>query len=1044
MESKNFFKTFQKPLLFLMVVILLWGTFSYTRMYTSLFPEVTFPKITLIAANGDQPIDRMMVTVTKPIESALKRVKGVTIVRSSTGRGSCVISAYFNWDVDIYATKTLVESRINEIKNFLPANSTIQVEAMNQSIFPVYGLTLESKTANLVELKKAGMFIVRPGFSQVDGISNVVVRGGKTKEYVITPNINKMSGLKITPDDISKAIADNNFVDSNGKLSGNRRLYLTLTDTRIENPDDLGEIIIKYVNSRIIKLKDIAKITLDEELEFTKINANGHEAIIVDLVKQEGVNLIDFADRVAAQTEEIQKQLPEGIELKQYYNQAAFVSDSIDSVIRSIIEGLLLAVFVTFISLKSFKAGIKLVLIIPVIFALSIGVLKFLGLTLNVMSLGAIAASIGLVIDDAIVIIEQIYQGHEEAPDKDKYTVVKDSIKFLFPSMVGSSLSTIAIFLPFALMSGVAGSFFKELALTMEITLTCSFFVTWLGIPALHLMTGDKKFTPKEEKELKSEVGHEGERKGLNWLFWFFDKPIFATVFCALLLVTSFWLTGKVETGFLPKLDEGTIVLDYRSPSGTATEETNTLLLKMEKIILENPEVESYSRRLGIRMAFNSIPANGGDYLIQLKTDRTHTTEEVIEQLRQQISENVPVMNISFGQRIADLLGDLMSTAAPIEVKIFGDNQQKLETLADQVGASMAKVKGVEDIQNGLINDGPSIVFLPNQKKLMENGLTLNDFRTQLSTMIGGVTLGMNSVQVNISPQQSALGGLQVGEIQEGEQMLKILMRYTKFADNNIDDLMNQPLFMKDGTVKPLNLFCTYKIIPGEIELKREDLRSDIVLEARLNGKELGTAIQEIKDQLNKDISLPQGYSISYGGQYAEQQQSFKELMFILIAAIILVFMILIFLYKDFMISILVIFISILGMSGSLWALYLTNTPLNVGSYTGIIMIVGIIAENSIFTVQQFLWELKKSGNNVEHAINFAISTRIRPKLMTAISAILALTPLALGIGIGAQMQQPLAIAVIGGFVMAMPMLLFVLPAFLKLIYKNKHSISIS
>ncbi len=1041
MEAKNFFKTFQKPLLFLMVVVLLWGTYSYTRMYTSLFPEVTFPKITLIAANGDQPIDKMMVTVTKPIESALKRVKGVTIVRSSTGRGSCVISAYFNWDIDIYATKTLVKSRINEIKNFLPFNTTIQVEAMNQSIFPVYGLTLESNTANLVELKKAGMFIVRPGFSQVDGISNVVVRGGKTKEYVITPNVNKMSALKITPEDISKAVADNNFVESNGKLSGNRRLYLTLTDTRIERPDDLGEIIVKYQNNRVVKLKDIATLTLDEELEFTKINANGHEAIIIDLVKQEGVNLIDFAKKVTAQTEEIQKQLPKGIVLKQYYNQATFVSDSIGSVIRSILEGLLLAVFVTFISLKSFRAGIKLVLIIPVIFALSIGMLNFVGLTLNVMSLGAIAASIGLIIDDAIVIIEQIYRGHEEAPNKDKFTVVKDSIKFLFPSMIGSSLSTIAIFFPFALMTGVAGSFFKELALTMEITLTCSFLVTWLGIPALHLMTGDQKFNPEVKMELKSEIGHEGERKGLNWLFWFFDKPWFATGLCAFLLVSSVWLTGKIETGFLPKLDEGTIVLDYISPSGTATEETNALLLKMEKIILAHPEVESYSRRLGIRMAFNSITANGGDYLIQLKKSRTHTTEEVIEELRQSISANVPVMNISFGQRIADLLGDLMSTAAPIEVKIFGDNQQKLEQLADQVGVSLGKVKGIEDIQNGLINDGPSIVFMPNQKKLLENGLTLRDFQTQLSTIIGGISLGVNSVTVNVSPQQSALGGLQVGEIQEGEQMIKILMRYNKFSDNSIDDVMKQPLFMKDGTIKPLNLFCSYHIIPGEIELKREDLRSNIVLEARLNGKELGTAISDIKDQLKKDVPLPQGYSISYGGQYSEQQQSFKELMFILMAAIILVFMILIFLYKDFMISLLVIFISILGMSGSLWALYLTGTPLNVGSYTGIIMIVGIIAENSIFTVQQFLWEFQKT-DSAEHAINFAISTRIRPKLMTAISAILALSPLALGIGLGAQMQQPLAIAVIGGFVMAMPMLLFVLPAFLKLIYKNKHSIS--
>ena len=308
---------------------MLWGVLSYTQMYTSLFPEMTFPKITLIADNGQQPVDRMMVTVTKPIESALKRVKGVQVVRSSTSRGSCVVSAYFNWDVDIYNTKTLVESRLNEIKSFLPTNTTIQVEAMNQSIFPVYGLTLESNTENLVELRKAGMYIVRPGYSQVDGISNVVVRGGKTKQYVVTPDVAKMTSLKITPADISKAVADYNYVESNGQLSDYRRLYLTLTDTRIQKFEDLGEIIVKYQDNRVIKLKDIATISLDEELEFTKINANGHEAVLIDLVKQEGVNLIDFAKNVTKKTEEIRSQLPPGMVLKPYYNQAAFVSDSI-------------------------------------------------------------------------------------------------------------------------------------------------------------------------------------------------------------------------------------------------------------------------------------------------------------------------------------------------------------------------------------------------------------------------------------------------------------------------------------------------------------------------------------------------------------------------------------------------------------------------------------------------------------------------------------------------------------------------------------------
>jgi len=550
----------------------------------------------------------------------------------------------------------------------------------------------------------------------VPGISNVVVRGGKTKQYVVTPDIAKMTVLQITPHDIAEAVAGNNFVESNGLMSNYRRLYLTLTDTRFEGIEDLKNIIIKYYPDRVVRLNDLANIELDEELEFIKINANGHEAIIIDLVKQEGVNLIDFAKKVTAKTAEIQKQLPKGMILKPYYNQAAFVGASIHNVIKSILEGLFLAVFVTFIFLKSFRAGIKLVLIIPVIFALAISMLHLAGLTLNVMSLGAIAASIGLVIDDAIVIIEQLYRGHEETPEKDKFTIVRENMKFLFPSMVGSSLSTIAMFFPFALMTGVAGAFFKELALTMEITLACSFFVTWLGIPVLHLLISDNKHSNPENNPITPLSSNDsGEKKGLKWLFWFFDKPYYALILCIFLIVSAIWLTRKVETGFLPKLDEGTIVLDYYSPPGTSLEETDRLLQEIEKIIMEHPDVESYSRRLGIRMAFRTLPANYGDYLIQLKTSRKQTTEQAIDQLRKKIEASVPVMNVSFGQRIADLLGDLMSTSAPVEVKVFGDNQARLEQLAGLIGESMAKIEGIEDIQNGLVNAGPSIIFIPDQ-----------------------------------------------------------------------------------------------------------------------------------------------------------------------------------------------------------------------------------------------------------------------------------------------------------------------------------------
>lgn len=1032
MNNKNYFQIFSKPILFIGLLLLMAGIFSYTRMQTNLFPEVLFPRITLIADAGQQPIDRMMITVTKPLESAVKKVKGVTIVKSSTSRGNCTIDVYFEWGLDIYNLKTQLESRINEIKNFLPPGVNISAEAMNQSLFPVYGFSLENKKKSQVALRDEANLVVRPVFSQVKGISNVVVRGGKAKEFVVIPDAIKMSALGITPNTIITVFNNNNFVLSNGYLSDYRRLYLNLTDTRVNDVDELDNLIIKNDGNRIVKLKDIATIEIQEQQEFVKINANGNNAVLIDLVKQPGTNLLDFSKDAETKADEIRKLLPKGYELKPYYNQSAFVGDSIHSVIKTIYEGLFLAIIVMILFLRSWRASLVVMLTIPVTLAFTMLILYLVGITINIMSLGAIAASIGLIIDDAIVIIEQIYRGHEESPEKDRFTVVKESIKDLFPAMIGSSLATIVIHFPFRLMSGLAGSFFKELSDTMQITMITSFLVTWLLLPVFHLIIGYKASLKPHNHDADVAI------KKLSWLTWFFKKPAIAILFVAILGMSAWWASGKLETGFLPDLDEGTIVLDYFSPAGTSVEETDRLCQQMEKIILKNPDVETYSRRTGLRMAFRTVPPNFGDYSIQLKKVRSKTTPEVISQLRTEIEANVPALDVSFGQRIADLLGDLMSTPQPIEIKIFGDNYKSLQQLSLKAEMILNKINGVADVNNGLITAGPSLVFIPNQEKLNQYKISLTDFQTQLTAYTGGVPLGMNANMPVPSPAQAAMtGGIQVGQLQDGEQMRKILMRFTNFQENDLEKLKRQLIFLPDGTTRPLSFFCETKIIEGEIEQRREDLKSAIVLTARLDNRDLGSAIQEIQTKLKTELSLPQGYSIAYGGAYSEQQQSFKELLFILAMASLFVFAVLMFLFKEWLISLLILFISVMGIGGCILALYICGIALNVSSYTGIIMIVGIIAENAIFTVNQFRANFKATGN-VDQSINYAIALRIRPKLMTAIGAILALMPLALGIGLGAQMQQPLAVAVIGGFTAGLPLLLLVFPSLMRVIYKRR------
>ncbi len=1025
---KNYYKILKKPILLVGILIFVAGVFSFTRMQINLFPAVQFPRISIIIDAGQIPIDRMMISVTQPIESAVKKVNGVKLVKSNTSRGSATVEVYFEWGLNIYTLKPQLESRINEIKNFLLPDVNISAEVMNQSLFPVYGYTLENPQKSDVDLKDVANVIIRPAFSQIDGISNVVIRGGRNKEYVIEPIVDKMTALGIVPQEIITAFDNSNFVSSAGLLPDHYRMYLTLLDTRVQDIEELKNTIIKNLNGRIIKVKDIAVIKLEEQQEFIKINANGNNAVIVDLIKQPSVNLSNFADDIEKKAQEIRKLLPKGYNLVPYYNQSAFVSESVDGTMKTIYEGLFLAFLIIIVFLRSWRSSLVVLLTIPVTVAFSFLVLHLVGITINIMSLGAIAASVGLIIDDAIVIIEQIYKNHDDYPDKNKYQVVQMSIKFLLPAMIASSLSTIVIHFPFRLMSGLAGSFFRILSDTMQLTMIVSFLVTWLLLPVFHIIIGYKLSPQKRERKDKL--------KQISGLTWFFNKPAFSIVFVVILLISGYYATTKLETGFLPELDEGSIVLDYYSPPGTNIDETDRLCKEMEKVILANPNVKSYSRRTGIRMAFRAHPANEGDYSIQLKHDRTKSTEEVISDLRHNISAKVPVLNIEFGQRIADLLGDLIGKAQPIEVKIFGDDYKKLQNIAEQCNTIMDSISGIVDIDDGLVPEGPSLIIIPKKDKLALYNIDLSNFDTQLKAIIEGVALGRSANIPNPNPDQAAMtSGLQIGDIQEGQQMRRVIMRFIDFADNDLEILKKQAIFLADGSTLPLSFFCDIKLQSGEVIESRENIKPVIILTTRLENKDLGTAISDLQREFAKKIHLPPTYSIEYGGAYAEQQQSFKELMMILSLATLFVFMVLMFLFKRWGVAFLILLISLLGINGSLIMLYIFNIPLNVSSYTGLIMIVGIIAENAIFTAFQYFKDLDKYEN--DFAVKNAIALRIRPNLMTALSAILALVPLAIGIGIGAQMQQALAIAVIGGFIVGLPLLLIVLPSFLGKIAKR-------
>ncbi len=1018
---KNFFVSYKNPLTVLLVIIIAGGLSAYSRMQPALFPEITFPKIKIIADAGQQPVNKMMITVTRELENAVKQIPGLKMIRSTTSRGSCEISAYLEWSANIDVSQQRIESKISGIKNVLPPDIQITVERMNPSTLPVTGYTLKTPGMTPVEAKLLALYTIKPFLSQVEGVSEIRVMGGKTKEYWLTLNREKMSSLGITPDAIARALNETNFIKSNGYLSDYRQMYLTVTDAILDSKAKLEKLVISNNGKRIVALQDISSIGTAEAKEYVKINANGHSAVLLAVIKQPNASLVDMSDKMEKKVEELKRILPKGVSIQPYYVQADFVKDSIKSVTDSLWIGLALALIVIVIFLRSLKASAAILITIPVTLLLTLIVLYATGQTFNIMTLGALAAAIGLIIDDAIVVVEQIHRTHEEHPGEPTTHLLQKSVHYLFPAMIGSSLSTIVIFLPFVLMTGVAGAYFKVLTDTMIVTLVCSFFVSWIALPVIYLLLTRTKPKLKNAKQQvndvkkNKQVAHTVHKQ--RWVGFFIKRPYISILFMLLLAGSIYIVLPKLETGFLPEMDEGSIVLDYTSPPGTSLEETDRILQEVEKIIIKIPEVAAYSRRTGTQMGFFITEPNSGDYLIQLKKKRGRTTNAVIHEIRTRVEATQPALRIDFGQVIGDMLGDLMTSVQPVEVKIFGNDTKKLQELSKEVSKIITGVEGTADVFDGIVIAGPSISIEPNAAALAQFGITPANLQYQLQTSLEG----------NI-----------VGAVFEKQQLSALRIVYPGNRNLSVDEIKHVQVFLPDGKLKSITDLATIRLNTGDAEIKREDLQSMGIVSARLDNRDLGSVIKDIQNEVSAKIILPNGYQIVYGGAYADQQQSFSELLMILITSSLLVFCVILFLFRDFKAALVILLIAILGISGSYLGLYFTRTPLNVGSYTGLIMIVGIIGENAIFTFLQFRESLQQNSN-ADNAIIYAISTRLRPKLMTALGAIIALMPIALGIGTGAQLHQPLAIAVIGGFIVALPLLLIVLPSLMHMMYKKRE-----
>jgi CzcA family heavy metal efflux pump len=976
-----------KAILFVTLVLCAIGIWVSRTFPVSILPDVSFPRVVVVADVGDRPARMLEITVTRPIEQVLSTMPGVSRVRSTTERGGTEINVDFDWGTDIVAAQQMINSRIAEIRSQLPTETELTVERMNPTVFPILGLALKSNTIPQSQLWSIANYDIRPRLTRVPGVARIQIQGGRAPEIAVNVNPERLAAFKLSLQDIDQALTQTNVVRAVGRLNRQFQQYEAMVSGETTTVDQLKQIVVTQRNGVPITLGEMATIGPSEEDQTTVVTADGGEAVLLNIVRQPGANTVEVVDAVQKELAQIHHQLPPGAGITTYYNQATLVAEAIASVRDAVLLGGVLAVVVLLMFLGDLRTTLVTAVIIPVTVLITFLFMRLAGLTLNLMTLGALAVGIGLVIDDAIVVVENVFR--HLAQGEERTATVQRAAEEIAVPMISSTLTTVVVFLPLVLVSGVAGAFFTALAITLVIALMVSLLLALLASPSLCAAFLKVRPGQREHGRLFEQVV-----KGYEGLLTFFLRhrwllPVSAIVLIAL---TLFFGT-RLETGFMPDMDEGAFVLDFWTPPGTSLAESDRLLKQIDDIFHDTPEIESYSRRTGTEMGVATITEpNRGDYAVTLKPNRKRSIDAIMDDLRDKIQTTVPGVDVDFHQVLQDLIGDLAGAPAPVEVKLYGENQAVLNDTASRIKDKLGKIKGVVDAKSSAVEAGPDYVVHVDPTLAGRVGLTPDAVATQAnSAMLGDV------------PTQILQGDRQVG----------VRVRYPFSARANPQQMALLPIHTPGGFNVPLGTLGTIDRVEGNTEINREDQRRMVSVSAQLSNRDLGSVRKDVV-ALMGSTSLPAGVTYALGGQFQSQSESFSNLMTVLALAVLLVFAVMVFQFGNLTTPLAVLLIMPLSLFGVTLALYITGTPLNVSSFMGAIMLVGIVVKNGILLLDQ-AQKAEEEGVDLHTAVIRAGEVRLRPILMTTLTAILGLVPLALGIGAGAEMQKPLAIAVIGG-----------------------------
>ena len=1006
----DFVEAHGRALVLIVLSFAIAGLIFTFRLPIAIFPQTDFPRVVILVDNGIAPVDVQMIKVTRPIEQAIRIVPGITNVRSTTSRGSTEISVFFRWDVDILDALHLVQGRIAQIMPTLPPESRFYINRLTFSVFPMIGFSITSRTKSTAELWDLAYYNLAPRLYRLPGVAETRIVGGRQPEYHVLVDPEKINAYGLPLTKVVDSIRNSNIIGAAGMVQENYHLYLTTVTGLMKEKEQVENTVVDVVRGTPVLVKNLARVVPGERPVYNIVTANGRPAVLVNVLQQPDGNAVQIADAVNRELREIKKSLPPDIELATFYDQSILVRDSISGVSESIVIGLLLSVAVLVGFLKSWRTTVVAATVIPIAVLTAIVFMKLFNMSFNLMTLGGLAACIGVVIDDAIVMVENIIV--HLSLGQPPLEAAKSAVTELTPALIGSTLTPIVVFVPLVFLGGITAVFFRALAMTMVTALLASLFLAIFFTPVLAQWFLRKRVVGVESDLERAEQA--GEGRILRWLtaryedalHWSLAHTRVVLLAAVAILAVAVGIYYQLGSGFLPEMDEGAFVLDYRMPPGTSLLETDRVLRHIEQFLRETPEVESYSRRTGARLALAIAEPNTGDFLVKLKRYRKRGLAGVTDELRTKINQAEPAIEVEFPHILEDLIGDLAWAPQPIEIKVFHDDDKVYKAVARSIEEWLPKIRGVVDVVNRTIVIGPAVNFRVDLQKAQRAGFGVRDVSELESTILDGTL---------------------ASEMIRGDRLVGIRVRYPSEYRSSVEKLKSLLLTSPTGASVPLSSIADIEVEEGQTEIRRDNLRNMSAVTGHVSGRDLGSAMAEIRGRLFNEVRIPPGTDIEFGGLYQLQRESFLGLTQVLLMSILLIFIILVIEFRSFSHPIAILIATILCGSGALAALYLTGSTLNISSFMGAIMVVGIVHKNGILMLDSEK-HFSALGYPLREAIFHAGRRRLRPIVMTALATIFGMLPLALAVGSGAQMLQPLAIAVIGGVAVSMILSLVITP----------------